>query len=134
MAIVNKELNRKVDPVQESQRYAFGYRTGTRTAADFEIALGFKPTKIRVVNLTDRIEATHYVDDAAYSEVVGVDTHQYGLDASSNAKSLVTAATGACTYEAAGISLTDDGLGFAVDVSVKTLETDNDDCMWEAWG
>ena len=134
MATVNKELNRKVDPVQEGQRYAFGYRTGTRTAADFEITLGFKPTKIRVANLTDRIEATHFVDDAAYSEVVDGDTHQYGLDASSNAKSLVTVAAGTRTYEAAGISLTDGGLGFAVDVSVKTLETDNDDCMWEAWG
>lgn len=115
--------------LQEGQRYAYGIRTGVRTAADFTINLGFRPTKIRVVNLTDRIEATHYVDP---SPVTGTDT--YGLDAAANAKSLVTVAAGTRTYEAAGIALTTDGMGFVVDVSIKTLETDDDDTLWEAWG
>ena len=105
--------------VKESRRFASGTRTGTRVAADFTITLGFTPKMIRVVNLTDRIEAEHVVDSA--------------LDAAANAKSLLTIATGVRTYAAAGISL-DDGLrSFTVDVSVATLETDNDDVYWEAW-
>jgi hypothetical protein len=127
--MANASYLKKFDPIQEGQRYAYGIRTGVRTAADFTITLGFKPTKIRVVNLTDRIEATHYVDPAP---VTGTTT--YGLDAGANAKSLLTVAAGTRTYEAAGISLTSDGMGFVVDVSVKTLETDDDDCMWECWG
>ena len=127
--MANASYLKKFDPIQETEKYAYGIRTGVRTAADFTITLGFKPTKIRVVNLTDRIEATHYVDP---TRVVGTDT--YGLDAGANAKSLVTVAAGTRTYEAAGISLSSDGLGFVVDVSVKTLETDDDDTYWEAWG
>lgn len=115
--------------LQEGQRYSYGIRTGVRTAADFTINLGFRPTKIRVANLTDRIEATHYVDP---SPVTGTTT--YGLDAGANAKSLVTVAAGTRTYEAAGIALTTDGTGFVVTVATKTLETDNDDTLWEAWG
>lgn len=127
--MANASYLKKFDPVQEGQRYAYGIRTGVRTAADFTITLGFRPTKIRVVNLTDRIEATHYVDPGA-----ATGTTTYGLGAGANAKSLVTVAAGTRTYEAAGISITADGLGFTVDVSVKTLETDDDDTLWEAWG
>jgi hypothetical protein len=127
--MANASYLKKFDPIQESGRYAYGIRTGVRTAADFTITLGFRPIKIRVVNLTDKIEATHYVDP---SPVTGSTT--YGLDAGANAKSLLTVANGTRTYEAAGISLTSDGLGFVVDVSVKTLETDDDDCFFEAWG
>ena len=127
--MANASYLKQFTPLQEGQRYAYGIRTGVRTAADFTINLGFRPTQIRVVNLTDRIEATHYVDP---SPVTGTTT--YGLDAGANAKSLVTVAAGTRTYEAAGISLTTDGMGFVVDVSVKTLETDDDDLLWEAWG
>lgn len=115
MALVEK----KVDPIIEGRRFAWGTRTGTRTAEDFAITLGFQPTHIRVVNLTDRIEALHVVDS--------------NLDGGSNAKSVLTVAAGTRTYADAGISVTSDGLGFAVDVSVATLETDNDDVYWEAW-
>jgi hypothetical protein len=127
--MANASYLKKFDPIQESGRYAYGIRTGVRTAVDFTITLGFRPIKIRVVNLTDKIEATHYVDP---SPVTGTTT--YGLDAGANAKSLVTVLNGTRSYEAAGISLTSDGLGFTVDVSVKTLETDDDDTLWEAWG
>lgn len=127
--MANASYLKKFDPIQEAPKYAYGIRTGVRTAADFTIDLGFRPIKIRVVNLTDRIEAIHYVDP---SPVTGTTT--YGLDAGANAKSLVTIADGTRTYEAAGISLTTDGMGFIVDVSVKTLETDDDDCFYEVWG
>ena len=127
--MANASYLKQFTDIQEGTKYAYGIRTGVRTAADFTINLGFRPKKIRVVNLTDRIEATHYVDPAP---VTGSTT--YGLDAGANAKSLVTIANGTRTYEAAGISLTTDGMGFVVDVSVKTLETDDDDCFFEAWG
>lgn len=127
--MANASYLKKFDPIQEGQRYAYGIRTGVRTVADFTITLGFKPTKIRVVNLTDRIEATHYVDPTA---ATGSTT--YGLAAGANDKSLVTAANGDRTYEAAGIALTTDKMGFTVTVATKTLETDDDDTLWEAWG
>ena len=127
--MANASYLKKFDPIQEAPKYAYGIRTGVRTATDFTITLGFKPIKIRVVNLTDRIEATHYVDPAP---VTGTTT--YGLDAGANAKSLVTIANGTRTYEAAGIALTTDKMGFTVTVATKTLETDDDDCFWEAWG
>lgn len=127
--MANASYLEKFDLLQEGQRYSYGIRTGVRTAADFTITLGFKPTKIRVVNLTDRIEATHYVDPGA-----ATGTTTYGLDAGANAKSLVTVANGTRTYAAAGIALTSDGLGFTVTVATATLETDDDDTLWEAWG
>ena len=127
--MANASYLKQFTDIQEGAKYAYGIRTGVRTAANFTINLGFRPKKIRVVNLTDRIEATHYVDPAP---VTGTTT--YGLDAGSNAKSLVTIANGTRTYEAAGIALTTDGMGFTVTVATKTLETDDDDCMWECWG
>ncbi len=127
--MANASYLKKFDPIQESGRYAYGIRTGVRTAADFTITLGFRPSKIQVINLTDKIEATHYVDPTA-----ATGTTTYGLDAGANAKSLVTIANGTRTYEAAGIALTTDGLGFTVTVATKTLETDNDDTVWFAWG
>lgn len=127
--MANLSYLKKFDPIQEATKYSYGIRTGVRTAADFTITLGFKPIAIHVVNLTDRIEATHYVDP---SPVVGSDT--YGLNAGANVYSLLTIANGTRTYADAGITLTSDGLGFTVDISDATLETDDDDCFWEAWG
>lgn len=127
--MANASYLKQYTRLQEGERYAYGIRTGVRTAANFTITLGFKPSKIRVVNLTDRIEATHYVDPAP---VTGSTT--YGLDAGANAKSLVTIANGTRSYEAAGIALTSDKMGFTVTVATKTLETDDDDTLWEAWG
>ena len=127
--MANASYLKQFTDIQESPKYAYGIRTGVRTAADFTINLGFRPKKIRVVNLTDRIEATHYVDPAP---VVGTDT--YGLDLGLNAKSLVTVAAGTRTYAAAGIALTTDGMGFTVTVATASLETNDDDCLFEAWG
>lgn len=98
--------------------YASGVLYGTYTAADFTITLGFAPKKVRVVNLTDRVEAIHYVNAL--------------LDGGSNAKSLLSVAAGTMTYEAAGIAVS--GKSFTVTVATKGLQTDNDDVFWEAWG
>jgi ABC-type taurine transport system ATPase subunit len=98
--------------------YAQGILYGTYTAKDFTVTLGFNPKKVRVVNLTDRIEAIHYVNAL--------------LDAGNNAKSLLTVAAGTVTYEAAGIAVS--GKTFTVTVATKGLQTDNDDVLYEAWG
>lgn len=127
--MANGLYTEKYDLLQEGRRYAYGIRTGARTAADFTITLGFAPQVIRVVNLTDRVEAIHYVDPGA-----ATGTTTYGLDAGANAKSLVTAANGTRSYEAAGIAVTSDGLGFTVTVATKGLETNDDDTFFEAWG
>jgi hypothetical protein len=127
--MANASYLEKFDLIQEGQRYSYGIRTGVRTAADFTITLGFKPTKIRVVNLTDRIEATHYVDPGA-----ATGTTTYGLDAGANVKSLKTVAAGTRTYEDCGIALTSSGLGFTVTIATAGLESDDDDTLWEAWG
>lgn len=98
--------------------YASGILYGTYTAKDFTITLGFIPKKVTVRNLTQRIEATHFVNAL--------------LDAGNNAKSLLTVANGTRTYEASGIAVS--GKTFTVTVATKSLQTANDDCSWEAWG
>lgn len=102
-----------------SGQYATGTRTGTRTAADFSIDLGFTPKKIRVVNLTDRVDATLFVDSAL---------------GTSNVEGLLQVAAGTTTYADVGITLGADGRSFDVVVATAGLETDNDDVVWEAWG
>jgi hypothetical protein len=120
----------KYDLLQEGVKYSSGIRSGARTAANFTVALGFRPKKIRVVNLTDRVEATHYVDPVQF--VGGGDTK--GLDVGVNVKGLLTIANGTRTYVATGIALTSNGLGFTTTVATVGLETDDDDVLWEAWG
>jgi hypothetical protein len=119
----------KYDLLQEGVKYSSGIRSGARTAANFTVALGFRPKKIRVVNLTDRVEATQYIDPV---RVTGADTK--GLDVGVNVKGLLTIANGTRTYVATGIALTSDGLGFTATVATVGLETDDDDVLWEAWG
>jgi len=106
-------------------RVQMGSRTGTRTAADFTITLGFAPKYVRVVNLTDRVEAEYWVDSNLDS-------------ASSNVKGLKTVAAGTRTYEDIGITVLPtegaSGRQFTVDVSDANLETDDDDVVWMAIG
>lgn len=115
MALVSKKINQ----IQEGVRHLSGSRTGVRAAANFTIALGFAPTHIRVVNLTDRIDALQIVNS--------------DLDGGSNAKGLVRIATGVTTYANTGIVVTDDEKGFTVTVATAGLETADDDVYWEAW-
>jgi hypothetical protein len=114
MALVSKDLS----TLQEARRKACGTRTGTRTEVDFSINLGFTPTVIKVVNLSDRTENCQIIDA--------------NLDGGSNVKGLRTVAAGTRTYVASGISLDTDKRGFTVDISVALI-TDNDDVYWEAW-
>lgn len=113
MALISTNLNSDGVP-----RHSMGSRTGTRTAANFTITLGFVPRKIRVVNLTDRVDATFYVDST--------------LDGGSNGKGLLQVAAGTTTYADVGIAVY--GRTFTVTVATVGLETDNDDVIWEAWG
>jgi hypothetical protein len=100
-------------------QFATGSRTGARTAGDFSVVLGFTPKKIRVVNLSDRIEAVLYVDAAL---------------GTANVEGLLSVAAGTMTYEAVGITVGADNKSFDVVVATVGLETDNDDVIWEAWG
>ena len=106
-------------------RQASGSRTGTRTAADFTITLGFIPTYVKVVNVTDRIMAEWH----------------FGM---TKGDSLLTVAAGTRTLETGdglivGVAETDNSPDtvvagtFFVDVSVNGLETDDDVVVWEAW-
>lgn len=99
------------------QRQVRGSRTGSRTAsATWTIDVGFTPALVRVINLTDRVQAEQ-INDA-------------NLDGGSNAKGLVRVAAGTTTYEATGIVISD--RGFTVTSATVGLETDNDDVVWEA--
>ncbi len=114
MALVSNDLS----TLQEGRRKASGTRTGTRTEADFNILLGFRPTYIKVINLTERLQHELFLDS--------------NLDAGANLDGIYTAATGTRTYVASAISLGDDERSFDVDISVNSIVTDNDDIYWEA--
>ncbi len=111
MALTSSEVMRET----ELPQFICGVRTGVRTAADFTITLGFSPKKIRVVNLTDQVDATFWVNA--------------NLTAT---KGLLQVANGTTTFADVGISVSN--RSFTVDVSVAGLETDDDEVLWEAWG
>jgi hypothetical protein len=94
-----------------SALFAKGSRTGTRTAGDFTITLGFNPKYVKVTNLTDRISAEWFEDTG-------------------NALQLLTVAAGTRTFAATGISVADNVV--TVVVATAGLETDDDAVVWEA--
>lgn len=98
-------------------KFASGARSGSRTAADFSIDLGFAPKYVKVTNLTDRVTGEWFAGEAS------------GLD---QTKELLTVAAGTRTYQSAGISVS--GNTVTVTVATAGLETDNDDVVWEARG
>ena len=111
MALATSE--RKSDGVV---RYFEQTRSGTRTAVDFDIDLGFYPERVVVTNVTDRISAEWTA----------------GLNALNATGHIKTWAAGTRTYEDCGVSVT--GRTLMVDISVATLETDNDITLVQAWG
>jgi GTP-dependent phosphoenolpyruvate carboxykinase len=117
MTVATKVQDNSVEGLA-GEHYASGILYGTYTAADFTITLGFSPKKVRVVNLTDRIECVQYLNSL--------------LDAGNNAKGLVTVANGTVTYAATGIAIS--GKTFTVTIATNGLQTDNDDVYWECWG
>jgi hypothetical protein len=97
------------------RRYYREVRSGTRTAGDFDVVLGFIPLKVEVTNATDRISAIWHSDVLT-----------------PNALQLLTVADGTRTYADAGITVT--GMTVNVDISDAALESDNDVTIIEAWG
>lgn len=89
--------------------YAFGKRSGTRTAANFEIELGFEPQYVKVCNVTDRITG-EWQDGAE----------------------LLTVAAGTRTAASTGIAVS--GSTVTVTVATAGLETNDDVVVWEARG
>lgn len=108
MALVTSRENAATYP-----KHTLVIRSGTRTAADFDVDIGFRPTKVLITNLTNQVSAQ-------WDHVSG------------NAKQLVTAITGDRTYEDSGMDVV--GRELAVDVSVKHLETNDSVVLIEAWG
>lgn len=92
-----------------------GRASGTYTAADFTITLGFKPRYFRIINLTDRVQCEWFEGMAA-------------------GDCLLRAANGDTTLVTTdGITVNADGT-VSVDVSVNGIMTDNDDIAWYAVG
>lgn len=107
-------------PLVSTQNYigsvknsARGSRTGTRTAGNFTITLGFEPRYVKVTNLTDRISGEWYKESGAATQ-------------------LLTVAAGTRTYADSGITVSPTARTFSVVVATAGLETDNDDVIWEA--
>ena len=96
-------------------RYYRQVRSGTRTAADFTVELGFAPFKVEVTNLTDKISGTWH-----------------STVPTPNALQLKAVAAGTRTYEDCGISVT--GRTLTVTIATATLETNDDVTLIEAWG
>ena len=117
------------DAINEGVKYAWGLLTGAHTPADFSIDLGFTPYRVRIVNLTARIEADMYFDPDADAVA------NTGLDGGDNGKALITVAAGTRTYATSPITLGADGKSFDVDISdLSTLIVTGEDCLWQAWG
>lgn len=103
---------------------AMGRRSGTRTAADFTITLGFDPRYFVIENLTDRVKCEWF-------------------DGMNQGDYIKTIANGTRTLETGdGVivrnSVTDHANGVAgtvdIDVSVDSIETDDDQIQWMAVG
>ncbi len=93
---------------------AFGSRSGTRTAANFTISLGFRPSYVKVQNLTDGL------------------SHEWteGMNAGDFIET--TFSTGAMTVQTDDkLTISDTGFSCVVDGGI---ETDNDLVVWEARG
>jgi len=99
----------------DQRRYYREIRSGTRTAANFTVTLGWEPLYVKVTNLTDKITGEWFSD---------VPTP--------NALQLKTVATGVRTYEDTGISIA--GKVITVTIATATLETDDDVTLIEAFG
>lgn len=94
---------------------AVGRGSGTYTAADFVITLGFKPRYFVIENVTDRVKCEWYE---------GMASGDY----------IKTVAAGTRTLETSdGVIVNTDGT-VSIDVSVDGIQTDNDQIAWMALG
>lgn len=94
---------------------ASGHATGTYTAADFTITLGFTPTYVKVVNVTDRITQEWYA---------GMNKGDF----------METVAAGTRTLETDDQLVVDTTLNTIAVVAAGGAMTDNDVVVWEARG
>lgn len=92
---------------------ASGSFTGTHTAADFSITLGFVPKYFKMVNVTDRFTAEWWngMTSSNYLKTVAAGTRTLATDSA--------------------IVINSDGT-VSVDVSTG-IYTDDDTVVWEAW-
>jgi hypothetical protein len=128
VAITGLKFRKGGGSTQANSDHIFFVGSGTYVAADFTIdtvdGLGFPPSKVIVLNLTDRNSTTWWRDPLADA------TANTGLDGGDNAKGLKDAA-GTPTYANAGITSTDRSV--TVDISVAGPITDNCDFVIEMW-
>lgn len=94
---------------------ASGHKTGTYTAADFTITLGFTPTYVKVVNVTDRITQEWYA---------GMNSGDF----------METAANGVRTLETDDQLVVNTTANTFLVVAAGGAMTDNDTVVWEARG
>ena len=122
VSITGLTFEDKSGEIQPSAGYARFDGSGTYTAADFSITpedgLGFIPSKVLVLNLTDRTETLAYINANL---------------GTSNAEGLKTVAAGTRTYAAHGVTVETDEVKVTIDVSVAGPITDNDDFVIEMW-
>ncbi len=106
--------------------------TGTYTAADFiitaEDGLGFTPSKVKVLNLTDRNTTTAW-NAAAFNAGSASDPV---IPMVATDEGLKDVAAGTMTYADHGIAITGER-EVTIDVSVAGPITDNDDFVIEMW-
>lgn len=121
MALETKRLD-----ADSHMRYSSIFRSGTRTAEDFKVDLGFVPLSVTVTNLTDGVSCTWFQHKG-------------------NGTNLCVTAAGAVSWEDGGVAMgkqvTDADEGtylynrtLEVTVATKGLETDDDEVLIEAWG
>lgn len=133
-------------------KYASGFISGTYTAADITLTLGFTPRKFKITNLTDRLTHEWFegMNQGDYLETVAAGTRTLETDDSI----VVSSEISGNTSGGAGTLGTGSGSGARtigdntstqqpgtkgaatvfIDVSVGNIITDNDQVMWEAWG
>jgi len=95
--------------------FASGSETGTYTAADFTVTVGFVPKHFKITNVTDRITQEWHsgMNQGDFIETIAAGDRTLETD-----DQIIVHAT--------------DGT-VAIDVS-GGIQTDNDTVVWEAWG
>ena len=103
---------------------AFGSFSGTYTAADQVLNVGFKVVHFRIVNVTDGLSHEWYdpMNAGDYLETTRAGATQQTLETDDSIR---------VNYDSAGNQV--DGKVF-IDVSVGNIITDNDTVVWEAHG
>lgn len=135
-----------------NNQFASGHISGTYTAADFTITLGFTPRYFRIINLTDRV-TNEWFEGMAQGDYFK--TASNGDRTLETDDSIVISAGSGNSSGGAGTLGTGSGSGaqtigdntstqipgtkaaapqVTVDISVSGIMTDNDEVVWQAFG